>query len=58
VNWLAPGGPLGYVPRVLSAGDRAPDFAVKDSKGVVHQLADYAGKTLVIWFFPAADTPG
>ncbi len=43
---------------MISEGDRAPDFAVKDSKGVMHKLADYAGKTLVIWFFPAADTPG
>ncbi len=43
---------------MLSEGDRAPDFAVKDSKGVVHKLADFAGKPLVLWFFPAADTPG
>lgn len=43
---------------MLAAGQPAPDFSVADESGNVHRLADYAGKTLVLWFYPKADTPG
>lgn len=37
---------------------KAPDFSLKDSEGKVHSLADYAGKWLVLYFYPKDDTPG
>ena len=43
---------------MLAPGQPAPDFAVTDESGNRHTLADYRGKTLVIWFYPKADTPG
>lgn len=42
----------------LSVGDTAPDFAVKDTNGNTVKLADYAGKTVVLYFYPKDDTPG
>jgi thioredoxin-dependent peroxiredoxin len=43
---------------MLKVGDLAPDFTVKDHEGRQHALHDYRGKTVVLWFFPKADTPG
>ena len=43
---------------MLKAGDVAPDFSVADHLGSVHALRDYRGKTVVLWFYPKADTPG
>lgn len=37
---------------------KAPDFSLSDSDGEVHSLADYAGKWLVLYFYPKDDTPG
>lgn len=42
----------------LNIGDPAPDFAIPDQDGIVHKLADYAGRKLVIYFYPKDDTPG
>ena len=42
----------------LSAGDKAPDFALKDQSGETVKLADYLGKKLLVYFYPKADTPG
>lgn len=42
----------------LSPGDRAPDFALPDADGAVVSLAGLAGRRLVIYFYPAAGTPG
>ncbi len=36
----------------------APNFSAKDSNGVTHELADYKGKWLVLYFYPKDDTPG
>jgi len=36
----------------------APDFALKDSEGKVHHLADWHGRWLVLYFYPKDDTPG
>lgn len=36
----------------------APDFTLLDTEGKSHQLADYAGKWLVLYFYPKDDTPG
>lgn len=42
----------------LEAGDRAPGFSLKDQDGKVHDLKDYAGTTVVLYFYPKDDTPG
>jgi peroxiredoxin Q/BCP len=38
-------------------GDKAPDFAMETADGPV-RLADFAGKTLVLYFYPKDDTTG
>jgi len=43
---------------VLSAGVTAPEFQLKDSKGIIHNLSDYEGQTIVLYFYPKDDTPG
>ena len=43
---------------MLRPGDPAPDFSVPDESGQVRTLAEFAGKRLVLWFYPMADTPG
>lgn len=42
----------------LQAGDRAPDFTLTDQDGASVSLADYAGTKVVVYFYPAAMTPG
>ncbi len=42
----------------LSVGTKAPDFTVKDTQGNTVSLSDYAGKTVVLYFYPKDDTPG
>ena len=39
-------------------GDSAPNFELPDQDGNKHKLADYAGKNVVLYFYPKADTPG
>jgi peroxiredoxin Q/BCP len=38
--------------------DRAPDFSLPDETGKKVSLKDYRGKSVVLYFFPKADTPG
>lgn len=42
----------------LKPGDKAPNFESKDEQGNLHKLEDYAGKKLVVFFYPKASTPG
>lgn len=42
----------------LSVGDTAPNFTVKDTHGNTVSLADFSGKTVVLYFYPKDDTPG
>ena len=42
----------------LTSGENAPNFILNDQDGKQHQLSDYQGKKLVIYFFPKAFTPG
>lgn len=42
----------------LTVGDTAPNFTVKDTNGKTVSLADFAGKTVVLYFYPKDDTPG
>ena len=43
---------------VLSEGDDAPSFSLRDQDGKTHNLSDYKGMRIIIYFFPMADTPG
>ena len=43
---------------MLKVGDTAPDFRVRDQVGREVALKDLAGKNVVLWFYPKADTPG
>lgn len=38
--------------------NKAPDFKLKDQDGSTKTLADFAGKWLVLYFYPKDDTPG
>jgi len=42
----------------MDAGDTAPDFALLDQHGSDVTLSDFKGKTVVLYFYPKADTPG
>jgi peroxiredoxin Q/BCP len=42
----------------LSPGDNAPDFTLLDSAGKDVSLADFRGQSVVVYFYPAAGTPG
>jgi thioredoxin-dependent peroxiredoxin len=42
----------------LEAGAPAPDFRLSDSTGAQHSLEDYRGRKVVLYFYPAAMTPG
>jgi thioredoxin-dependent peroxiredoxin len=43
---------------LLQPGDKAPDFEGKNHAGETIKLADFAGKKLVLYFYPKDDTPG
>jgi peroxiredoxin Q/BCP len=42
----------------LSPGDVAPDFTLPDADGNDVSLADLRGKRVILYFYPAASTPG
>ena len=42
----------------IDPGKKAPAFTLKDQHGETHRLADYAGKPVVLYFYPKDDTPG
>lgn len=39
-------------------GKKAPAFSLAGSDGKTHALKDYAGRTVVLYFYPKDDTPG
>ena len=43
---------------MLKAGDKAPAFTLPSDSGEKVSQVDFKGKTLVLYFFPKADTPG
>lgn len=43
---------------MLKEGTRAPDFSLPDAEGSLHSLAEFRGKTVVLYFYPKDDTPG
>ena len=42
----------------LSPGDPAPDFTLPDADGNEVSLSDYRGRKVIVYFYPAASTPG
>lgn len=42
----------------LKEGSRAPDFTLLNDAGEKVKLSSFAGKTVVLYFYPRADTPG
>ena len=42
----------------LQSGDPAPEFALLDQSGSTVRLKDFRGRTLLVYFYPKADTPG
>jgi peroxiredoxin Q/BCP len=53
--------PLGakdYDPRMIEQGDVAPDFELPDQDGRVVKLSDFRGRSVVVYFYPKASTPG
>jgi thioredoxin-dependent peroxiredoxin len=43
---------------VLSEGEAAPDFSLPDQNGEQVKLSELRGQTVVVYFYPRADTPG
>ncbi|MGP1345721.1 MAG: thioredoxin-dependent thiol peroxidase [Phycisphaerales bacterium] len=43
---------------LIEPGRKAPAFTLKDQHGTTHRLADYAGRALVLYFYPKDDTSG
>jgi thioredoxin-dependent peroxiredoxin len=43
---------------MLKEGEKAPDFHLEDDKGNTIRLSDFAGKKVVIYFYPKDNTPG
>lgn len=43
---------------MLNPGDKAPDFGLPDQNGDPIKLSDLKGQTVVLYFYPRADTPG
>jgi peroxiredoxin Q/BCP len=42
----------------LSPGDPAPDFTLPDANGQDISLSDHRGRRVIVYFYPAASTPG
>lgn len=42
----------------LTIGQKAPNFQLPDQDGNTHNLSDYLGKWIVVYFYPKDDTPG
>jgi peroxiredoxin Q/BCP len=43
---------------LVDPGQKAPAFSLKDQDGSAHRLSDYAGRPVVLYFYPKDDTPG
>jgi thioredoxin-dependent peroxiredoxin len=43
---------------LIDPGKKAPAFSLHDQSGQTHRLSDYAGQSLVLYFYPKDDTPG
>lgn len=43
---------------VLTPGDPAPSFSLADQQGTTRSLAEFAGRRVMVFFYPKANTPG
>ncbi len=43
---------------MLKIGTKAPQFSLPDQNGKMHNLSDYLGKKVLLYFYPKDDTPG
>jgi len=43
---------------LIEPGRKAPAFTLKDQNGHTHRLSDYAGRPVILYFYPKDDTPG
>ena len=43
---------------LIEPGTKAPAFALRDQNGAMHKLIDYAGRSVILYFYPKDDTPG
>ena len=43
---------------LIDPGKKAPAFSLKDQDGRTHRLSEYAGRPVVLYFYPKDDTPG
>ncbi|MGE0594415.1 MAG: thioredoxin-dependent thiol peroxidase [Vicinamibacterales bacterium] len=43
---------------LIEPGRKAPAFTLKDQHGTPHRLSDYAGRDVVLFFYPKDSTPG
>ncbi len=43
---------------LIEPGQKAPAFSLKDQNGQTHKLSDYAGRHVILYFYPKDDTPG
>ena len=43
---------------LIEPGTKAPAFTLKDQDGQTHRLSDYAGRPVILYFYPKDDTPG
>ncbi|OAN38691.1 thioredoxin-dependent thiol peroxidase [Mycolicibacterium iranicum] len=48
---------MSQTPR-LEVGDKAPTFSLPDADGNTVKLSDYTGHKVIVYFYPAASTPG
>ena len=55
---VAAGGTLARMTSTLKPGDKAPDFTLPDAGGTEVSLADLRGRKVIVYFYPAASTPG
>jgi peroxiredoxin Q/BCP len=42
----------------LKVGQKAPEFSLPDKDEKIHNLSDYLGKWVLVYFYPTDDTPG
>jgi peroxiredoxin Q/BCP len=43
---------------VVEPGGKVPAFSLPDQEGTVQRLRDYAGRPVILYFYPKDDTPG
>ncbi len=50
--------PARTIPAMIAPGSEAPDFTLSDQDGEPVTLSALRGQTVVVYFYPKADTPG